>query len=164
MREDARPLRPLFAKVVSVSQGIPECDVLIAYVRLDQDGAVKNTTDSLERIVAGSKATIVILAAENAVDHYIRGTSWFNSLTAKYGGSINLVMTLSRKGALFPQFFAKLFAQMKAGETMPVAWNNLAPQIPGMEHEAPDTIFACGAGHIAFAKRPSFWTRLFSRK
>lgn len=63
------------------------------------------------------------------------------------GKHLNLVMTLKRKGANFPSFLQKLLAQMAYGVTMPVAWNDLCPQIPGLDHpDAPESIFFAGRG------------------
>jgi hypothetical protein len=60
-------------------------------------------------------------------------------------------MTLSRKGSSFPPFFARLFADMKRGVSMPVAWVKLSPQGPVKDHEnLPSTIFACEAGQMVF--------------
>lgn len=68
-------------------------------------------------------------------------------------GRANLVMTLERKGATFAQFFYDLFSKMFAGTTMPMAWVQLAPQIPGANHEnVPSTIFAAEVSHIVFRK------------
>jgi hypothetical protein len=40
---------------------------------------------------------------------------------------------------------------MKGGVSMPVAWNKLAPQVPGAVHvDVPETVFVCEAGAIAF--------------
>jgi hypothetical protein len=64
------------------------------------------------------------------------------------------VLTLRRKGTSFVSFFQRLFADMAKGVSMPVAWVRLAPQVPGHEHpDCPDTIFACEAGQIAFARK-----------
>jgi hypothetical protein len=60
-------------------------------------------------------------------------------------------MTLARKGASFGLFYARLFGDMFKGTTMPVAWDRLAPQIPGETHiDTPEAIFACELGQIAF--------------
>lgn len=52
--------------------------------------------------------------------------------------------------ALMP-VLGSLFADMKLGVSMPVAWVKLAPQGPLKEHESlPSTIFACEAGQMVF--------------
>ena len=43
----------------------------------------------------------------------------------------------------------QLFDAMKRGQTMLMAWVDLAPQIPGMDHpNAPGALMAAEAGHI----------------
>ena len=60
-------------------------------------------------------------------------------------------MTLDRKGAELPTFLARLFERMNAGTSMPVAWNELAPESAGLSHgNAPETIFLCERGQLAF--------------
>jgi hypothetical protein len=64
---------------------------------------------------------------------------------------INLVMTIERNGAAFNSFLRKLLSKMSVGQPMPVAWNSLAPQIPGAAHEnAPGTIYLAGSGSARF--------------
>ena len=61
-------------------------------------------------------------------------------------------MTIDRRGPLLASMLAQLFAQMKNGVSMGMAWINLAPQIPGApEHkDLPGTICALEFGQIAF--------------
>jgi hypothetical protein len=41
---------------------------------------------------------------------------------------------------------------MFAGQSMPMAWVELAPQIPGTTHDnCPETIFAAKISHVAFS-------------
>ena len=51
---------------------------------------------------------------------------------------INLVITFHRNGKDFARFFRSLFQLMWAGKSMPMAWVQLAPQIPG---PPPRTLF-----------------------
>jgi hypothetical protein len=162
--EDERAFGALFDTTTRSSRVPPECDVLVAYLKLREDGGVVDCNETLEQIVWTAGAPITMIGAPNSGDAYIKATRWFGSSSAVHGGSVNLVMTLDRHGELFGQFFSKLFSKMKEGETMPMAWVTLAPQNPHAQQEAPETIFACGAGHIAFAQRPSFLKRVFGRK
>ena len=67
------------------------------------------------------------------------------------GNKLNLVMTIQRNGESFTNFLNNLLNGMQSGESMPVAWNNLCPQIPGHEHpDTPATIFFAGLGQIRF--------------
>jgi hypothetical protein len=57
-------------------------------------------------------------------------------------GQANLVLTINRKGPAFTSFYSELFRRMYQGKTMPMAWAELAPQIPGATHEdCPEGIF-----------------------
>lgn len=86
------------------------------------------------------------MASENDPDGYIAAAK-----NAGYGHA-NLVMTIGRDGTSFGIFFDRLFSAMKRGETMPAAWNRLAPQIPGYVHtEVPGTMFVCERGQLSFA-------------
>jgi hypothetical protein len=60
---------------------------------------------------------------------------------------INLVMTLRSNGPSFPDFLQKMLFKMFYGQSVPVSWNELCPQIPGSTHEgAPENIFFAGHG------------------
>jgi hypothetical protein len=143
--EDLEALTPLFGKAAQSTVGAPACDVLFVYARVQDSGVVDGSKGGLREIIRDSGAKIVVVATENTADAYIAG-----ALKKPYG-SANLVMTLERRGTRFPTFFARLFKMMFAGETMPVAWVKLAPQIPGVDHEdTPGTIFAAEAGQVTF--------------
>lgn len=66
-------------------------------------------------------------------------------------GRANLVFIFDREGNAFGIFFHRLFTKMKEGTSMPVAWVQLAPQIPGMEHEeVPSSYCIFEVGQLAF--------------
>jgi hypothetical protein len=80
--------------------------------------------------------------SDNPPERYIKGFG-------ARGKRLNLVMTLKRKGPNFPGFLQKLLSQMAYGDTMPVAWNDICPQIPGSDHpDAPESIFFAGRGGV----------------
>jgi len=145
--EDLKALAPLFGKPVEARNGVPpKCDVLLIYARLTAAGKVEHSDLGIREIVRDSGATVALVASPNSAEAYIAGTP-----RTGYGRA-NLVMTLDRRGKTFPTFFARLFKLMFAGTTMPVAWVQLAPQIPGQDHaDAPETIFAAEAGQVAFS-------------
>ena len=63
---------------------------------------------------------------------------------------MNVVLTLDRKDQDFVNFLDRLFEQISKGETLPMAWHNIAPQIPGQEHKnIPETLAVMGAGSIS---------------
>jgi hypothetical protein len=81
-------------------------------------------------------------ASDNPPDLYIKGFG-------ARGKRLNLVMTLKRKGPNFPDFLRQLISRMSCGDTMPVVWSDLCPQIPGSDHPgAPESIFFAGRGGV----------------
>ena len=79
-------------------------------------------------------------AGDNPPERYIKGFG-------ARGKRLNLVMTLQRKGPNFPSFLQKFLSRIARGDTMPVAWNDICPQIPRSEHKgAPESIFFAGRG------------------
>ena|SRR5215210_1230390 len=141
--EDRRALAPLFGSPVEAQGGVLNCDVLFIYCEMDSGGEADNSPVSLQKIIQSSGAKIAIIASENGEEKY--------RAIAERSHEVNLVMTLERKGATFSRFFTRLFSEMFKGKSMPVAWNELAPQIPGHEHaECPETYCVMGAGQLAF--------------
>ena len=123
----------------------PSCDVLFVYCDIASNGEVSNYRGTLRDLIQASGARVVVVASEN------RGEAYIASTKGRTYGRANLVMTIGRKGEAFPQFFSRLFEDMKRGVSMPVAWVKLAPQGPVKEHESlPEMIFACEAGQLAF--------------
>jgi hypothetical protein len=145
MGEDLNALAPLFGKATESDSEPPRCDVLIVYARIDPSGKIAHSSLGLREMARDSGAKVVVVATENS------GAAYIAAATRKAYGSTNLVMTLGRKGKSFSVFLGRLFNKMFAGETMPVAWVELAPQIPGEEHaDAPEAIFAAELGQVTF--------------
>ncbi|HKC66517.1 MAG TPA: hypothetical protein VKB86_22930 [Pyrinomonadaceae bacterium] len=145
LNEDKDAFAPLFTAIETSDSDIPNCDVLIIYCDLNNNGVVAGQSKSLRDIIDDAGAPIVIVASENSADSY--------RMAGKRNGhaTSNLVMTLNRKGTAFTTFFADLFRRMFAGQSMPLAWVELAPQIPGAVHNnCPDTIFAAEISHVVF--------------
>jgi hypothetical protein len=142
---DVQVLAPYFSEVRQSADAPPRCDVLLLYCEIDSAGEVRGSIRRLREIIRDTGATVVVVATEHPVESYIAGAPQTGF------GQANLVMTLGRKGPVLAEFLGRLFTQMKQGVTMPVAWNNLAPQIPGVEHkDVPETIFACERGEVVF--------------
>lgn len=146
MAADQAALTRLFSLAVESSSEPPTCNVLFLYATIEASGSIVGSTAGLRGIIRDSRASVVVVASENTPESYIAATK-----DAGYGFA-NLVMTLERKGDLFPRFFERLFTDMRRGESMPVAWVKLAPQAPQAEHaDCPATIFACELGQLAFS-------------
>ena len=146
VESDAGFLRTLFAEVQIVDLAVPTCDVLFLYAELTAEGAVVGSSRGLREIIRDSGAKVVIVASANPSGNYIKAGN------RKPYGQANLVMTLDRRGDAFGRFFLALFSKMKRGTSMPSAWVELNPQVPGRESsECPGTIFACEIGPLAFS-------------
>jgi hypothetical protein len=138
-------LMPVLGSPIRGSTSAPFCDVLFIYCDISSDGRIGNFPGTLRDLIQTLRAPVVVVASENPGNAYISTTK------GQKHGRANLVMTLSRKGSSFPPFFARLFADMKRGVSMPVAWVKLSPQGPVKDHEnLPSTIFACEAGQMVF--------------
>jgi hypothetical protein len=118
------------------------CDVSAAgFIRDLRDQTISGT----ELIDACLAANVKLLwfASDNPSDGY-------RNFDLKYA-RLNVVMTLERKGEKFPRFLDALLSEMNSGKSMPVAWVTLAPQIPRIQHDAPETIFMAGRGQVRFS-------------
>jgi hypothetical protein len=143
--EDLGAFGRLFGTPAQSSSAPPRCDVLLVYAHIDESGKIVGADIGLREIIRNAVASIAIVASENTGSSYTAGTR------REGFGYANLVMTLARNGDAFPRFFARLFEMMFAGETMPVAWVRLAPQVPGSTHPGtPGTIFAAEIGQLTF--------------
>jgi len=143
LEADRAALEPLFHASVVGEDIVPECDVLLLYAQMQTDGRIVGCNDGLRDIIQKARAVIVIVAFPNAPNNLIAASK-------KTGyGQANLVLTIDRKGPAFTSFYTQLFRRMYQGKTMPVAWVELAPQIPGAAHEnCPDGIFSAEISHI----------------
>ena len=117
------------------------CNVTTKGTITDASGEEITGTELIQRC-CNQNVKLLWIAGDNSSEGYIKGF-------AARGKRINLVMTIKRKGANFPGFLQKLLSRVAYGETMPVAWNHLCPQIPGLDHaDATDSIFFAGRGGV----------------
>lgn len=145
VRDDLEQVAQYFNEVRQEDSVAPLCDVLLLYCKINSSGAISESSQSLREIIRDAGAAVVIVATNNEAENYQAG------LASAPFGRANLVMTIDRCESLFAGFLGKLFAQMQRGVSMPIAWNNLAPQYPGADHEElPATICALERGQIAF--------------
>lgn len=120
-------------------------DVVHLLCEVSASGAIEGSniigTELIERCCA-SNVKLLWVASSNAADGYIKGFK-------ARGKRLNLVMTINRHGPKFSNFLEKLLAMIVDGDTMPVAWNALRPQVPGSGHQdSPDAIFFAGRGSV----------------
>jgi len=112
---------------------------------IDKNKSIIRLNDLISQVQHG-KSKYLFFAKENEYVSYEVGTKNMEF-------SINLVMTLNRNGGDFGVFFKSLFDKISSGKTMPVAWNELAPQIPNANHEhVPGTLCVMGAGNVILMK------------
>jgi hypothetical protein len=140
---DVEALSPVLGVPIRGSASSPFCDILFIYCDIADDGKIGNFPGTLRDLIEKCRAPVVVVATENPGDAYTA------TMKRRAQGRANVVMTLSRRGDAFGNFFHRLFREMKRGVSMPVAWAKLAPQFPSKEHEnLPSTIFACEVGQL----------------
>ncbi|HEU0076233.1 MAG TPA: hypothetical protein VFQ76_01215 [Longimicrobiaceae bacterium] len=144
--EDREALGSSFRPAGESEGEVPRCDVLLLYCAIADDGRIAGSERGLRELIRDSGAQVVVVGSPNEPEAY------FAAAGQKGYGQANLVMTLDRKGGAFPGFFGRLFASMFEGVSMPVAWARLAPQHADAHADAPETIFACERGQVAFAR------------
>jgi hypothetical protein len=141
LAEDRPALAPLFSSSTERDDlPPPVCDVLVLYCDLARDGKIFATEVGLRQVLRRSRARILIVASENKSEYCLTAAQ-----EAGQSGA-NLVLTMARSGAEFPNLFARLFADMKTGTPMPVAYNKLAPR---------GKMFLADAGELVFAPSAS---------
>ena len=64
LEEDRAALESLFTAATVSSSGVPTCDVLLIYARVETDGRIGGTIDSLRDIIRKANALIAIMASE----------------------------------------------------------------------------------------------------
>jgi hypothetical protein len=116
-------------------------DIVHLFSRCSAEGALSDLEDGtfggteLIHTCARHRAKLLWIATSNASSSYING------FRAK-GSSLNLIMTLDRKGDHFKDFLDQLLSRVSSGETLPHAWAALAPQKGGSgKGVLPDCIF-----------------------
>jgi hypothetical protein len=107
------------------------------------DGSGNNITGTqLIQRCCEENVKLLWIASDNQPQGYVTGFG-------ARGKRLNLVMTIDRNGPNFSDFLQKLLFRMFCGDSMPVAWNDLASQIPGSPHpDAPGLIFFAGRGAV----------------
>jgi hypothetical protein len=122
-------------------------DIVHVLASVSADGKVGETEITGSELIeqsALSGTKLLWMAGNSDPQSYIKGFK-------PNGIRQNVVMTIDRRGDCLPKFIESLLGEMQSGSSMPVAWNKLAPQIPGEEHsDAPVSIFYAGLGQIRF--------------
>jgi hypothetical protein len=107
---------------------------------VDRSGATLTGTELITH-ACESNTKVLFVASDNPSDAYLKG---FRAT----GRTINLVMTLNRKGNHFVSFLASLLGGMAVGKTMPSAWAGAASTPLMQKREVmPECIFFAGRPH-----------------
>jgi len=151
--EDAKTYKKYYAATTAIDNAT--ANDLLRYITGGYD-IVHILCDVNESGIAGSSLSgtgliesccaadvkLLWIASDNDPNAYISG---FNLRRKR----LNIVMTLTRNGQSFEKFLEQLVFRMAYGEAMPVAWNDLCPQIPHSSHgDVPASIFAAGRGGV----------------
>jgi hypothetical protein len=127
-------------------------DLFHLFVDIDMEGNIFDGTQNkiniykLVDLIQTRDAKYIFFAKDNPVEGYNKGAQAIKHTT-------NVVMTLERKENNFPDFFRKVFSKVSKGQPFPVAWNEIAPQIPGAMHEnIPVTLAVMGAGGVVLRR------------
>ncbi len=122
-------------------------DIVHVLTAVTADGRIADSEISGTELIqqaALDNTKLLWIASSNDPKGYIKGFK-------PDGNKLNVVMTIDRRGDCFSNFIAKLLHEMQSGSSMPVAWNKIAPQIPGQEHPGvPASIFYSGLGQVRF--------------
>jgi hypothetical protein len=134
-----------FSTLAKVAELISGTDIVHLVSSLDDDGEVRLAVtgthlNNLIRQCAISNVKVLWLAG------HCLGEGFTNAKPVSAG--VHLVVTFDRRGELFTRFLDHLFGLMSKGTSMPIAWNRVTPQIPGMQHEGPGCVFIANRGQI----------------
>jgi len=117
------------------------CDVRSSGEITDSSGSAVTGTQLIDKCCE-SNVKLLWVASDNSPDAYINGFK-------ARGKRLNLVMTIKRNGPKFTHSLEELLFRMSCGDAMPVAWNDLWPQIPGSVHpDAPEGLFLANRGSV----------------
>jgi len=123
-------------------------DLFHIFVDIDKEGNIYDSSQNkmpistIANLMQESSAKYIVFAKDNQADGYIKGSEGLNQ-------KANIVMTISRKGINFSDFFKKVFSKVSKGQSFPVTWNEIAPQVPNRSHDdSPETMAVMGAGNV----------------
>jgi hypothetical protein len=153
MAKDRAALEDIFRDNIQIAdRTLPRCNVLFLYCALEASGRIAGMSFTFRDLIKGAGAHIAVLAS-GIPPALLSNPEFMKSLPGPGDWPANIVITLSRNGEHFGQFFHQLFTLMQQGTSMPMAWVQLAPQGPVQPPDIPGAIFLAEAGHIAFGPR-----------
>ena len=153
MLQDQAAFADIFGENVRIAdRTLPRCNVLFVYGAMDAFGRIAGMTWTFRDLARAAGAHIAVVASGLPLA-MLADPGFMKTLPGGNDWPANIVITLDRKGEYFGQFFHRLFALMRQGISMPMAWVELAPQGPVQQHDIPATVMLCEAGHIAFGPK-----------
>jgi hypothetical protein len=147
---DCAAIGGLFDGNVQVTTAAVSCSVLFLYCHFEPSGKIVGQQRAVRSLIRDSMAQVAVIASEVPTD-FLSNPAFKSALAKGDNPSINLVVTLNRNGEHFGHFFKSLFQMMWKGESMPIAWVELAPQGPVQPDDIPATICLMEAGQVSFA-------------
>jgi hypothetical protein len=146
--QDLDNLEDIFFQNVDLGQErVPKCNVLFLYCNIEPSGRIAGQKFSLREVVKSAGAQIVVVASENRPE-ILSGPEFSQYLKTPNDWPVNFIFTVKRNGEAFGLYFQKIFTQMQAGVSMPLAWTQLAPQNPNAQKDCPAAMALLEAGHI----------------
>jgi hypothetical protein len=134
--------------LASVRSG--DYDVVHLFCEIDEGGRLAADADSW---LSGSElldacregdVKLLFIANDNPGEGYLKA---FSGEGISRG--LDFVSTINRNGESFGLFLEGLLRKMSSGETLPVAWVSLAPQIPGGEAKGDQPGLYCSISRAA---------------
>jgi hypothetical protein len=139
----------------AANASVPTCDVLFLYADIEPSGKIVGQPWLVREAIRDSGAKIAVIASP-VPKEIMSGQQWAiqkSAFARESYPAVDLVITLDRNGENFARFFKSIFQMMRTGQSMPMAWVQLAPQGPVQPKDIPGTVFLMEAGQVWFAKR-----------
>ncbi len=142
--------KALFSTILDLTDAISQhqydivhlfCDVPPNGVITDSDGDTISGAELIQKCCSAN-VKLLWIASDNQPEGYIKNF-------VVRGKRLNLVMTIVRNDPKFSEFLDKLLFRMFHGDTMPIAWANLVPQVSdSVNTDSPGCIFFAGRGGV----------------
>ena len=147
LEQDQLILASLFTVSRTSIDVVPKCQVLFIYCAFDGLGKIIGTEATIRQLIKEAGAYVAVIASENDPDSYVKAvgkrTDW----------SANITLAIDRKADKLALFFRQLFEAMYKGQSMPMAWVEINPQIPGrVNPDEPSLMMLADVGHIVFTQ------------
>ena len=145
MAADREAIAPFFQSIAERYDEPPYCDVLFLYGSFASNGCLQGYEGNLRKIMRVSGASLVVVATE------LRHQDILTAMQESRSKLPGLVLTLRRRGDLFPRFFQRLFTEMRSGASLKYAWSRLVQvDMNTTEWTKPEAHCLCEFDHFLF--------------